>query len=141
MNMPEEDRSSHVLVVDDSQAIHHDFQKILSGARKDAALERMSAELFGQPTDEASPPAVFRIDFACQGEDALRLVQQSLQSRQPYALAFNQKAMSALRAGSGGVPIGRSAKHAYGLDVPAAKACQACSIAGQFGCPSCTTMR
>ena len=77
-----------ILVVDDNVAIHEDFQKILCG-RKPAAshLSDVETHLFGAPAKPA-PRVPFRLDCAAQGQEALLLVERSLQAKDPYALAF-----------------------------------------------------
>ncbi len=87
MNTPNEERNSRILVIDDNRAIHDDFRKILVGDTGNAALDQMSAALFDQPA-KPQTSLEFRVDCANQGEEALWLVQQSLQAAQPYAMAF-----------------------------------------------------
>ena len=81
-------RNNRLLVIDDNQAIHADFRKILQPADPLAAgLESAGAALF----DEAPRPAAatsFALDFALSGEAGLALVQEALAQGQPYALAF-----------------------------------------------------
>lgn len=77
-----------VLVIDDNQAIHEDFRKILlGGAGGDRRLAEAEAALFGD-----APPAVapvgFEVDSALQGQEALERVRQTLQAGRPYAMAF-----------------------------------------------------
>jgi PAS domain S-box-containing protein len=73
-----------ILVVDDNHAIHEDFRKILT--RSDAAdslLRAAEARLFGiEETD------TFAMDSALQGEEALQLVERSIENGLPYAMAF-----------------------------------------------------
>ncbi len=77
-----------ILVVDDNAAIHEDFQKILGNRPLPATkLDNVAAELFGQPT-KVAPRTSFRLDYASQGQEALILVERSLQAQDPYALAF-----------------------------------------------------
>jgi diguanylate cyclase (GGDEF)-like protein len=77
-----------ILLIDDTPSIHADFRLILSGAGVGAALELDAAEqaLFG----EVSQPAVagFDLDSAYQGREGLEKVSASLESTNPYALAF-----------------------------------------------------
>jgi signal transduction histidine kinase len=77
-----------ILVIDDNRAIHEDFCKILGASQTGhEVLEEREALLFG----ESAPPTrrqVFHIDSAFQGEDGLRMLQQAVESGEPYALAF-----------------------------------------------------
>jgi diguanylate cyclase (GGDEF)-like protein len=77
-----------ILIIDDNQAIHEDFRKIL--ARQDSGTSRltdMEAALFGAPSQPVSP-VQFYLDFASQGAEALALVQRAQAEGRPYALAF-----------------------------------------------------
>lgn len=80
--------SPRILVIDDNAAIHEDFRKILGG--KTAAGSRLNdaqKALFGEVT-ESVKRASFRIDSAYQGQEALKLVELSVQQKDPYELAF-----------------------------------------------------
>ena len=78
-----------ILVVDDNEAIHEDFKKILAAPASAAASEvdQLASALFGE-----EKPAEAQIEFylthAMQGQEALDLVQKSLARDQPYAMAF-----------------------------------------------------
>jgi len=88
MNNLPADKNRRVLVIDDNQAIHDDFRKILSPANAAAAaFDATETALFGQPTD-AVQQTRFEIDSAYQGQEGELLVKQALAARQPYALAF-----------------------------------------------------
>ena len=76
-----------ILVVDDNQAIHQDFRKILCAPPASTALDAMEASLFGGAT--ASPvEAGFELDSAYQGEEGVARVRAAVQEGRPYALAF-----------------------------------------------------
>ncbi|MGO8838578.1 MAG: response regulator [Limisphaerales bacterium] len=89
MNTPNDHSPApRILVIDDNVAIHEDFQKILCGRKPQAAqLSDVEAELFGNPEKNAGQ-LPFRLDCAAQGQDALILVEKSMQAKDPYALAF-----------------------------------------------------
>ncbi len=75
-----------ILVVDDNEAIHQDFRKVLgSEGEGGAALAATEAALFGE-----APAARqgFELDSAHQGEEALAMVMRALEENRPYALAF-----------------------------------------------------
>jgi len=76
-----------ILVIDDNEAIHADFQKILAGSASSSALSDSHAAFFGQTLDNANN-LTFEIDSALQGQEGLEKVSQSIQDNQPYALAF-----------------------------------------------------
>ena len=88
MNTPAASIAPRILVIDDNVAIHEDFQKILGGQTAPVSkLNRVEAELFGEPA-KATQRVSFRIDCVSQGQEALVLVERSLQAKDPYALAF-----------------------------------------------------
>ncbi|PIE44458.1 MAG: GGDEF domain-containing response regulator [Gammaproteobacteria bacterium] len=81
-------QSYRILTIDDNQAIHQDFAKILIKApNEDADLDDLEAVLFGtaKPTSGALN---FKLDCATQGAEGLVMVEQALAESQPYALAF-----------------------------------------------------
>jgi two-component system, sensor histidine kinase and response regulator len=78
-----------VLVIDDQESIHEDFRKIVqTEERDDHDINREAAALFGDETVEELPTDKYVVDSAHQGEEGLILVQQALQNRKPYPLAF-----------------------------------------------------
>src|SRR5438445_208409 len=86
--MTAEHGNRRILVIDDNQAIHEDFRKILcseAGARK--SLENVEAVLFGDESGEGDTSR-FEIDSAYQGQEGLERVKQALTDGRPYALAF-----------------------------------------------------
>ncbi len=76
-----------VIVIDDNEAIHEDFRKVLTepiaGA---AALDLLESELLGATT--ALPSPHFELDSALQGEEGVRKAEKALAGGRPYALAF-----------------------------------------------------
>ncbi len=81
-------RPFRILVVDDNAAIHGDFRKTL-GAQPTGGtqLDDLEKSLFGA-TAAPIQRAVFRIDSAFQGKDALAMVQRAREENDPYVLAF-----------------------------------------------------
>ena len=88
MNSTNTQAGQRILVIDDNRAIHEDFCKIL-GANQPGpeVLEEREAFLFGEPAPTFRRQ-VFHIDSAFQGEDGLRLLEQAVESGEPYAMAF-----------------------------------------------------
>ena len=76
-----------ILVIDDNQAIHGDFLKILMDQGGNDDLSRMEASLFDESSQESTLPR-FEVDCANQGQAGFALVQQAMQEGRPYALAF-----------------------------------------------------
>lgn len=85
--MSPESKNLRILVVDDNQAIHEDFRKILQAPPEEDSLQQARATLFGEvPFVEALER--FELDYADQGQAALALVQMARQEGRPYAVAF-----------------------------------------------------
>jgi diguanylate cyclase (GGDEF)-like protein/PAS domain S-box-containing protein len=84
MSLPQNRR---ILLVDDMPAIHEDYRRILLSAESAAEeLDEIESSLFGiLPKTTA---AIFSLDSAYQGQEALTMVRDAWQSQQPYALAF-----------------------------------------------------
>jgi two-component system, cell cycle response regulator len=83
-------RNVRILVIDDQEAIHQDYRKII-GAKKPehAKLASLAADLFNdEPSSPSEATAEFDIDSAFQGEDGYRMVQTALEEGRPYAMAF-----------------------------------------------------
>lgn len=77
-----------ILIVDDTPSIHDDFRKILTPASASAPqIDLLAAAVFGE-SSPTPPPARFEVDCASQGQTGLALVQDALEERRPYALAF-----------------------------------------------------
>jgi signal transduction histidine kinase len=76
------------LIVDDNPAIHDDFRKVLGGGSQAALrLDDLEQTLFGSSTG-SNVTQGFRLDSAYQGEEALGMLQRSLEQNDPYCLAF-----------------------------------------------------
>ncbi|HXH55123.1 MAG TPA: EAL domain-containing protein [Gammaproteobacteria bacterium] len=80
-----------ILVVDDNFAIHHDFRKILLPSEQDDSvsatrLNNIKNSLFQEENNANLKLPLYKLDFASQGEEALKLVKN--ESDNPYAVAF-----------------------------------------------------
>lgn len=80
-------KNLRILVVDDNQAIHEDFRKILQAQPEELSLHQARATLFGD-TPIVQALERFELDYADQGQAALALVQMARQEGRPYAVAF-----------------------------------------------------
>ncbi|WP_137885999.1 bifunctional diguanylate cyclase/phosphodiesterase [Pseudomonas sp. 2FE] len=86
MNWPSNTGNRRILVIDDTPAIHQDFQKILgSGLDRAAALASSEAALFG---DAPTVRQTFEFDSAYQGQEGLAMVMSAQAENRPYAMAF-----------------------------------------------------
>jgi len=80
---------SRVLIIDDNEAIHADFMKILIAEdAPSTTLAGAKAALFGAPEKPQSPRAGFDVVSALQGQAGLALVQEALANGRPFAVAF-----------------------------------------------------
>lgn len=78
-----------ILVVDDNEAIHADFRKILSPDRTDSHdLFDHEALVFGNVSRRPSPECRFPVETASQGQIGLRRVEEAVRENRPYAVAF-----------------------------------------------------
>ncbi|HLM47400.1 MAG TPA: response regulator [Myxococcaceae bacterium] len=81
-----------LLVIDDSEAIHLDFRRILSLEQRQprADIDLLEEALFGAPLSRASAcdGLEFELDSAFQGQEGLTRVRQALEAGTPYSLIF-----------------------------------------------------
>ncbi len=85
------DQNRRILVIDDQDAIRHDYEQILNAAKPSSHLDQLEAELFGNaPGQSDAMPQIesFDLSFAHQGQRGLELVVASRLQAQPFALAF-----------------------------------------------------
>src|SRR5689334_7685445 len=87
MTTPPAPAHRHILVIDDSRAIHEDFRKILAGSVNPHGYDDLKTELFGS-TASKSETAGFVVDSAYQGQEGLERVRESVEAGRPYAMAF-----------------------------------------------------
>lgn len=78
--------SFRIIVIDDNPAIQRDFVKILK-TEAPLELDDLSSTLFGKQTEKTELPN-FEIDFASQGQEGVKRIQEALQQGNPYSLAF-----------------------------------------------------
>jgi len=81
-------KNRRVLVIDDNRAIHEDFRKILRPPQSHCRLEEASAALLGETAAKTTAGEYFEVDSAYQGQQGLAMVQQAVEQRRPYAMAF-----------------------------------------------------
>ncbi len=81
------EKNHRILVVDDNEAIHEDFRKILGGASAEAEFDAEEAEVFGHKVS-APHQVEFEMSFASQGAQALELVKTSWAAAKRYSIVF-----------------------------------------------------
>ena len=81
-----------ILIIDDSEAIHIDFRRILNpGPRKGKDdLDALEEALFGANAAQDTPSceSEFELDSAFQGQEGVAKVNESLTTGRPYSLIF-----------------------------------------------------
>ena len=87
------DGKRRILVIDDSDAIHRDFRRILCPEQRPIPpeLDLMEKELFGDGFARPAPETdsvKFEVDSAFQGQEGVEKVEQARSAGQPYTLAF-----------------------------------------------------
>jgi diguanylate cyclase (GGDEF)-like protein len=77
-----------ILVIDDNEAIHEDFRKVLGGAaiHDDTTLQLLESELLGATSTVLA--LGFELDSAFQGEEGVAKAAAARGAGRPYALAF-----------------------------------------------------
>ena len=80
-----------ILIIDDSEAIHQDFRRILCPTQQvdTEELDQLEDALFGAPPASSLPAGVsFEMDSAFQGKEGLAKVEQAQSEGRPYAMIF-----------------------------------------------------
>ncbi|MDO9576385.1 MAG: PAS domain S-box protein [Candidatus Cloacimonadales bacterium] len=76
-----------ILIIDDNIQIHQDFKKVLLISKeKEHDLDKLEEALFGKTSDQQDE--TYSIDYASQGEEGLKMVEESIRKNEPYAVAF-----------------------------------------------------
>jgi diguanylate cyclase (GGDEF)-like protein/PAS domain S-box-containing protein len=82
------EKNRRILIVDDNRSIHEDFKKILSAPPDSTEVDDAEAKLLGVEAREKQVAEQFDIESAYQGEEALKMVRDSAEAGNPYAVAF-----------------------------------------------------
>jgi CheY-like chemotaxis protein len=79
-----------ILIIDDSEAIHRDFRRILCPEQATASgeIDLMADELFGKAPSSKPSEVVFEVESAFQGREGLAKLQEAQAAGRPYALVF-----------------------------------------------------
>ena len=77
-----------ILIIDDNDAIHADFQKTLRPRLSPERLSAVASLLFDSPAATPSAAPVFEVEGALQGQEGYEKVRCALGEGRPYAMAF-----------------------------------------------------
>jgi two-component system, sensor histidine kinase and response regulator len=78
-----------ILIIDDNQDIHEDFQKILGGrGNEDASFQNARSAFLGAVKAPVGTGPRFEVSGSLQGQEGLRALQLARSENRPYALAF-----------------------------------------------------
>ena len=81
-----------ILVIDDSEAIHTDFRRILNPEKRRSRsdLDLLEEALFGLASSRVSAATEpeFEVDSAIQGQEGVAKVREALEEGRPYSLVF-----------------------------------------------------
>jgi CheY-like chemotaxis protein len=79
-----------VLVIDDNEAIHADFRKILAPQVQAGGFAAAKAAFLGAPGPSAGPATQvrFELDTAGQGQEGVQKAQAACAAGEPYLMAF-----------------------------------------------------
>lgn len=81
-------KNRRILIIDDNEAIHDDFKKVLKGVSSNSvSIAEEELAIFGD-SSEPEKNENFEVDSAFQGQEGLEKIRQSLQDGRPYAMAF-----------------------------------------------------
>ncbi len=81
-------RNRRILVVDDHPSIHHDFKKILGcSSPQNQELHALTSSLFNLDSSQKQDKG-YRITSAYQGEEAIEMILNAQERKQPFSLVF-----------------------------------------------------
>jgi len=86
--------NSRILIIDDTRAIHDDFQKILAPNEAKAELDELEAALFDAPIRSPGRDG-YELDSAYGGQDGHAMVARALAEGRPYSMTFVDMRMPA----------------------------------------------
>ncbi|CAM3150728.1 regulatory protein (GGDEF domain) [Legionella steigerwaltii] len=86
----------HIMIIDDNPSIHQDFIKVLAASNTKSELNHLDKQLFDDEASLSNPcsPDIecflpkFIFTTACQGKEAINIIQKDLDAGIHYALAF-----------------------------------------------------
>ena len=91
MTVSTQTKTHRILIIDDNEAIHRDFQKILALSCLDLNLDQLDRDFFGDDRREeevVDTPANYKLSFASQGKDGVEVLKRSLAQGNRFQMAF-----------------------------------------------------
>lgn len=78
-----------ILIIDDNDVIHDDFEKVLRCEEPDAGISEAERAFFGDEEAEPVPERPeFSIGHASQGQDGVEMVVKAIEEECPFDMAF-----------------------------------------------------
>ena len=83
-------RNTRVLIVDDQDAIHSDFQEILSKTERKRASDAFADAFLPVDAKHSSTTSlpIFELTHASSGDEAYRMIKAAKEANRPFAVAF-----------------------------------------------------
>ena len=82
-------QNTRVLIVDDQDAIHTDFQEILSKTNGKTASDDLAPAFLPVDTEPSKTYLpTFELTHASSGDEAYRLIKAAMEANRPFAVAF-----------------------------------------------------
>ncbi|MEM8736063.1 MAG: PAS domain-containing protein, partial [Planctomycetota bacterium] len=79
---------NRILIIDDNEAIHDDFRKILCRESGDTELAELASELFGDDEESSEAELNFELESALQGEAGLKVLEAAVSKERFFGAAF-----------------------------------------------------
>ena len=82
-------RNTRVLIVDDQDAIHDDFQEILNRQNRETASDTFAAAFLPADSKRSTTDLpTFELTHASSGDEAYQMIKAAQAANQPFAVAF-----------------------------------------------------
>jgi CheY-like chemotaxis protein/AraC-like DNA-binding protein len=85
---PNDSGPPRILIIDDNQSIHRDFQLVLVDEMPNAELEADEQRVYGGASKPSPSSPVFVLAHALSGLEGIELVKKSLADDRPFQMAF-----------------------------------------------------
>ncbi len=86
----EQDYERRILIIDDNEAIHKDFRRVLlSQDEENSKLKELERQCFGEPEEGLDSQSInMSLEHALQGEEGLQKLVAAVEEGKPFDLAF-----------------------------------------------------